>query len=298
MGIVAAAKGAVASVAATAAKATSVAKTTAAAVVSSAKAATAAVAAPAQAAAAKATTAAKAAVATATATAAKATSVAKNVGSALTTKAEQVTATATSASRIAEAAKTVITGKVTDFTSRQKEELTRTAEGAGKPEPAPETPEDALNRLLEDATKGIREEESAARKEHLKWFEDLVNKGVELPKEVWNWFTRQKEQEEANLSPDQRQKAEESENWTEAIVECPRGLIYTRGLFQACEKGYYQGNIPGAGVMGMGQACVCAKGYELPHETKEGVGIEGITQMLPMIVIVAIIIAVLGMFRR
>lgn len=48
--------------------------------------------------------------------------------------------------------------------------------------------------------------------------------------------------------------------------KCPRGSIYTRGLFQECDVGYYQGDLPGAGLFGKGAACICAEGYIPPHE--------------------------------
>jgi len=93
--------------------------------------------------------------------------------------------------------------------------------------------------------------------------------------------------------------------------KCSRGAIYTRGMFQECDPGYYQGDIPGAGIPGMGMACICAEGYIPPHiEEENGIlpgklfeipdlsGISQIFNLLPFMVIAAIIIAALGLFKR
>ena len=79
---------------------------------------------------------------------------------------------------------------------------------------------------------------------------------------------------------------------------CPRGLIYTRGLFQKCDPGYYQGDLPGAGIPGMGMACICAEGYEPPHIEPDVTGIAKLFEYIPLLIIAAIVVAALGMFKK
>lgn len=101
-------------------------------------------------------------------------------------------------------------------------------------------------------------------------------------------------------------------------VTCPRGDIYTKPMFRSCDEGYYQGDLPGAGIPGMGMACICSEGYIPPHVeedvngvviVEEGIltkiipdidlsGLSEIFNLLPMIILAAVGIAVLGMFKR
>ena len=76
---------------------------------------------------------------------------------------------------------------------------------------------------------------------------------------------------------------------------CPRGSIYTRGLFEECDLGYYQGDLPGWGVVGKGMACICAEDYVPPHE-EEGLG--QLFAYIPALIIAAVAIAALGLFRK
>ena len=98
--------------------------------------------------------------------------------------------------------------------------------------------------------------------------------------------------------------------------KCPRGDIYTKPMFRSCDPGYYQGDLPGAGIPGMGMACICSESYIPPHVDdvngvveEEGIlakimpdidisRLSKIFDLLPMIILAAVGIAVLGMFKR
>ena len=77
---------------------------------------------------------------------------------------------------------------------------------------------------------------------------------------------------------------------------CPKGTIYTRGLFQECDTGYYQGDLPGGGLMGKGAACICAEGYKPDEEDKPG--LNQLFDYVPVLVLGGVVIAAIGLFKK
>jgi len=89
-------------------------------------------------------------------------------------------------------------------------------------------------------------------------------------------------------------------------VACPRGRSYTCGIFEDCDPGYFKVNIPSLGKWGIGWTCICEEHIEEYQEEQKRVipeipgipGLEKIFEYIPILIIAAIAIAVLGLFRR